>query len=61
MRTGTIVGVNGNHLTVEFAGAVTLVAERSLAAATSGVFIASDAVTLSAPYVALGQRVPHFG
>ena len=40
--------------TVQFSGAVTLIAARSLTVATSGLLFADGAVTLNAPYVALG-------
>ncbi len=40
--------------TVKFSGAVTLSAARSLTVATSGLLYADAAVTLNAPYVALG-------
>ena len=40
--------------TVQFSGAVTLTAARSLTVATSGILMADSAVTLTAPYVALG-------
>ncbi len=44
--------------TVRFAGPVSITARRSLTVADSGVLFADSAVTLTAPYVALGQTVP---